>query len=292
MSTRAGPGERAPPAPLLPTLKPQGGAGVTGRLLNLCIGDGNAAGPGALGTASLCQTWSQPTALWVGTCDPCALLALTSTGPTVAKCPSVQCRQSSGISSKEAVADAGGRGGPERCPSPDPQLPLRPEPAKSRCFLGPRLKAPGPSGCEAAGASEEHKNVWITLFHLYYIQRALISRLSRGPLRWPLWGRTLVYLEEECLRRMEPPVPIHHRLPLAGPGRGRVWGGRGPAGQPQPDTRGSRPAGSTGGPGPPPKGRVGQHEWALGLCPLCLEGAGPGKLGCSLGAAWRPVGDV
>lgn len=26
------------------------------------------------------------------------------------------------------------------------------------------------------------------------------------------------------MRRTEPPAPIHHRLPLAGPGRGRVWG--------------------------------------------------------------------
>lgn len=191
------------------------------------------------------------------------------------------------------MADPGGRGALSGAQVPTPSSLSGLQPAKSRRFLGPRLKASGPSGREAAGASEEHKNVWMTLFHLYYIQRALIARLSRGPLRWPLWGRTLeaVYLEEECLRRMEPPAPIHHRLPLAGPGQGRVWGGRGPAGQPQPDTRGSRPAGSPGGPGLPPEGRVGQHERALGLCPLCLEGARPGKLGCSLGAAWRPVGD-
>lgn len=47
----------------------------------LCIGDGGAAGPGGLGTASLCRTWSRPTALWEGTCDPRALLALTRAPP-------------------------------------------------------------------------------------------------------------------------------------------------------------------------------------------------------------------
>lgn len=132
----------------------------------------------------------------------------------------------------------------------------------------------------------------MTLFHLYYIQRPLISCLSRGPLRWPLWGQPLeaVYLQEECLCRMEP-----HPSITACPSLGRAGGTGGAE---------ARLAGRGLTPGAPAQlgplegqaclPRAGPFDMSglWGFAHSAWRGPGAGKLGCRLGGAWRPAGDV
>lgn len=185
------------------------------------------------------------------------------------------------IPSKEALRL--GRG-PEPCPGPDPASRSAWDLLKAATSSGHLLKAQALPAAQQLGPQEEHKNVWMTLFHLYYIQRPLISCLSRGPLLRGQHSRPFI-CREECLRdpRAGAAPAIHHRLPEPLASRPRGLGTR-PGGEvPRPAWRCPAVAGAPcglalGAPRPPPGSRGPGHEPASergpGARPLSPAGAG------------------
>lgn len=232
---------------------------------------------------------------------------------TSSECPSKPTTAPAGVSRipvEEGLgADSGCRGGPGCASIPAPFSGF----LKAATFQ-PLAKSPASflPASRQLGPRKEHKNVWMTLFHLYYIQRPLISCLSGAPLRWPCRGvrSPRVYLRGGMSARpagrslLHPSITACQAPDYAGQATVRLGrpglGGAGgllsqcpaPAGGfAQSDTRGPRPWARVGPARLLGAGGLGSST-PVGAG-LLQEGAdGRQVWGSRAGAGWRPAGAV